>query len=452
MRNEVLAAIEKYAMLPPGDRVTVGLSGGADSVALLHFLLSVSEQYGVTVDACHINHNLRGAESARDEAFVIDLTARWGVKLRLFSEDMLSGAKEAKLSVEEYARKRRYALLELAAAGGKIATGHNLNDRAETLLFNLARGTSVSGLSSIPAKRGNIIRPLILATREQIEGYCAENGLAYITDSSNLTDHYARNRIRHHVLPTLYEINGGLYQNLAKFFAVAGDENDFLDGLAKRALDESREGKGFLAEKLAPLPIALKRRTAVLLLKEYGFSQSFDRVEEVTRLLGTGNFKLGLEKDRYLMCKDGVILPLQKEEDFPYFEIPAAFQWQEIYAGVFARLREIEMDEMKKNEKIYKNYFLHVADCDRIAKNAVFRQKRVGDSISLFKRGVTKPLKKLFSEAKLPIAQRQRLLVLAAGDDVLWVEGFGIDRRVAPDENTASVAVIEVRRGALNDQ
>lgn len=206
MRNNGLLraaadTIRRFAMLRPGERVLVALSGGADSVSLLLVL----QKLGYEVRAFHLNHCLRGAESDRDEAFCRALCAERGVPLNVGRCD-IAALSQGK-AVEETARRERYRLLEQAAEGDKIATAHTADDNLETVLFHLVRGSGAKGVSGIPPVRGAVIRPLLFAERREIEAFLRENGQDYVTDSSNLSDDYTRNRLRHSVLPVLRGIN-----------------------------------------------------------------------------------------------------------------------------------------------------------------------------------------------------------------------------------------------------
>ena len=199
--DKVKETVSKYEMLQPGEKVLLGVSGGCDSSVLLHLMSFLSTQWGLTLEAAHVNHNLRGPESLRDERFVRSMCREYGIKLHVMNADVRAYAEEHRLCEEEAGRELRYQFFEHCAKrmgkGTKIATAHTLSDCAETFLFNMARGTGLSGLCGIPPVRGDIIRPLIETTRNQIEAFCAEQGIPYITDSSNLADNYARNRIRH---------------------------------------------------------------------------------------------------------------------------------------------------------------------------------------------------------------------------------------------------------------
>ena len=205
MNNLVLHTIENHGMLQKNDRVIVALSGGADSVTLLDILNSVKEKYNLTIFLAHINHGLRGDEADRDENFCRELSQKYNAEIFVKKANVKELAKQQKISEELCGRNVRYSFFEELAdkLNAKIATAHTASDNAETLLFNIARGSSVAGVASIPPIRGRIIRPLIEVTRTRIEQYCSEHNLNYVTDSTNLTDDYTRNNIRHNVIPLL---------------------------------------------------------------------------------------------------------------------------------------------------------------------------------------------------------------------------------------------------------
>ena len=198
--QKALAAIQTHQMLRPGDRVVVGVSGGADSVALLDLLCRLE---GLEITVCHLNHGLR-PEAGEEEAFVRRLAEDRGLAFLSRRADAAAWARDHRCTVEEAGRELRYALFrDCSGEGGKIATAHTLSDSMETVLWNLTRGTGIKGLRGIPAVRGNIVRPLITCTRREVEDYCRQRGLSFVTDPTNLTSQYSRGRIRNRVIPQL---------------------------------------------------------------------------------------------------------------------------------------------------------------------------------------------------------------------------------------------------------
>ena len=243
MENKVLSAIKRFSLLEKGDVVTVALSGGADSVSLLYALLAVSDELGITVNAAHLNHSIRGEEAERDQQFVTNLCKKLKVELFCEKRDVPAFAKENGLSLELAARKVRYEFLE-GVAQGKVATAHTASDNLETMIFNLARGTSLKGLSGIPVKRGIYIRPLILCTRQNVEDYCKENEISFVTDSTNLSDDYSRNKIRHNVIPVLKEINCAAEESaLRTSFGIAEDIS-YLESASQEILFKNFDDNG----------------------------------------------------------------------------------------------------------------------------------------------------------------------------------------------------------------
>lgn len=197
MLTELRRFARRYELLEPGDTVYCAVSGGPDSMALLWGLYLLREQMGITLRAAHFNHNLRGAESDRDEAFVRDFCARYDIPLAVASKQVLPGDK----GLEAAAREARYGFFDTLP--GKLATAHTANDNAETVLLHLVRGTGLKGLGGIAPVRGRIIRPMLTVTRRQVRDFLAENYIPFVEDSSNETDAFLRNRLRHGVMPLL---------------------------------------------------------------------------------------------------------------------------------------------------------------------------------------------------------------------------------------------------------
>ncbi|MDE6766669.1 MAG: tRNA lysidine(34) synthetase TilS, partial [Eubacterium sp.] len=216
MNNRINNTIDKFNMLSPGDRVLVGVSGGADSMLLLSHLISVSNDYGITVAVAHIEHGIRGQESIADAEFVKKFCSDNNIEFHLLSIDAVNEAKKQNMGVEEYSRKRRYAFFNSIPCD-KIATAHNLSDNAETVLFRLARGTGLKGMCGIPPVRGKIIRPLIEVSSSDIRSYCENNNIEYRIDSTNCSNDYTRNYIRNTVIPDFGRINSDFENSVSSF-------------------------------------------------------------------------------------------------------------------------------------------------------------------------------------------------------------------------------------------
>ena len=238
MISTVKLTIQKHNMLLAGDSVCVALSGGADSVALLLALYELSAELDFSLSAVHVNHLLRGDESYRDENFCRDLCSRLDVPLQIFREDAAAFSHSLGVSVETGARELRYKIFDSLDCD-RIATAHNLNDNAETLIFRFARGTGLHGLSGIPAVRGKIIRPLIECSRDEIEAFLTEKGQAFVTDSTNLSDNYARNKIRHRIIPEMSAVHGSFPACVTRMVQSFAEDEDFLTAEAEKCEKES---------------------------------------------------------------------------------------------------------------------------------------------------------------------------------------------------------------------
>ncbi|MFH1154114.1 MAG: tRNA lysidine(34) synthetase TilS [Pseudomonadota bacterium] len=231
---DALGAVFDHGMLREGDEVLVGVSGGPDSVALLHFLIDIQERFHLKLGVAHVNHCLRKAESDRDAGFVSELAAREGLPLHMHTVDVAQAAARDHLSLEEAARETRYAFFRkiLDSQGyGKVALGHTLDDNAELVLMNLLRGSGLRGLGGIPPERdGWIVRPLIRVSRETILNYLNTKGQAHIVDSSNADTDFLRNRVRNHLIPLLAaEYNPGIIQVLDRVSRIIREENDWME-------------------------------------------------------------------------------------------------------------------------------------------------------------------------------------------------------------------------------
>lgn len=437
---DILHTIEKYDMIKKGETVAVGVSGGADSVCLLHFLSRIMEKYGIVVKAVHVNHNIRGQEALRDESFVKDFCKSLGVELVSFSVDVPLLSKELSLSEEECGRKVRYECFEKVVAD-KIATAHTLSDSAETVVFNLARGTGIKGVTGISPVRGNIIRPLIEMTRSDVEKYCNENGLDYVTDSTNLCDDYTRNKIRHKVVPVLKEVNPGFEKSICRFTEIAASENDFLEQCAKELIKTSAFGNGYKRQVLLSSHEAvLKRAIALMLFEKMQKDLQHCHVELCLDIIKQGSGAVEVSKGLYLTADDDIINLCEMNRDVladVHWSVDALPGKTKTPFGTF----EIEICD---SSKIPSSNFCGIVAADGIdASRLIFRSRESGDEFTSLRRKNTKTLKKLFIENKIPKEDRHKKAVLCFENNILWVETLGTNAKYVVSSKTQNVIIIK---------
>ena len=438
----VQATVKKYNMFENADKITVALSGGADSVVLTHALYCLRGLYGYELSAVHLNHNLRGEESMRDELFVRDFCEKLNIPLTVYSEDIAAGAKAVKRGVEEYARARRYALFgELCdKIGSKLCTAHNADDAAETLIFNITRGSGIAGLCSLKPTRGNIIRPLINVPRAEIERYAADNALDFVTDSTNLCDDYTRNNIRHNILPQLKAINPSFLTAAARLADLARSADDYIAEQAVALIDDNADINRLKSVHDAVLAEYIR----LLCERQIGKTPEYSQVSDAVHIIRKGSGSVSICGDDCLYIENGKVKigVLQQNDDKPFCIAFGVGKVKTPYNEYTFSLCDIK--EYKNQRKINNLLLKKALDYDKMGNSLVLRSKSAGDKASLCGRGCTKSLKKLFCEMKIPQRLRNRLAVLSNDkQDVLWVEDFGACECVRVDENTKKVLLIE---------
>ena len=430
MLETVKQTIADYQMLKPGEPVLAALSGGADSVALLRALLAL----GYPVRAFHLNHCLRGAESDRDETFCRALCERLGVPLTVERIDVR--AQTAGEGIEAAARRIRYERLAAAAQGAKIATAHTADDNLETMLFHLARGTGPKGLAGIPPVRGDIIRPLIGAERAQVEAYLAELGQDFVTDSTNLSDDYTRNRIRHEVVPVLRQLNPSVCGAAARLGGLLRQDEAYLHEQAAACLTRAARPDG--AWETAPLREAhpaVRSRALRLLAEQSGMpmrdftarhAKSLDQLLEsadpsAESVLPHG-FLARREYGAVRLEKPGT--PVERPE------IPLSVPFD---GAVWQETVRLSLRGLEKNEVFYKSFNTFCADCGTIDfASLCVRTRRAGDRLRLTGNGGSRTLKKLMIDRRIPRARRDGLAVVADKYGVIAVQDIGMDHSRLP--------------------
>ncbi|MBQ7859981.1 MAG: tRNA lysidine(34) synthetase TilS [Faecalibacterium sp.] len=430
---------------PAGGQVVVAVSGGADSMALLRILLALQEQLHITVTACHVNHGLRGAEADRDEAFVRSQCEQLQVPLTVCRLHRGNNP-PPKNPTEEWARRLRYACFERMCTGPNtvVATAHTLTDQAETLLFRLARGTGPHGAAGIPAKRGCYVRPLLSLTRQDTENYCAAVDQPYITDGTNDTDAYARNRLRHHALPALQSVNEGAQQNIGRFCRkMARIDQSFArcaDELMAAAAEEGNAlaGPWALPVLQAADPLILEAALHRLLqpMQDVGTQHIANLIECVC----TGRGRVRLAGGVWLQAGQGKLwLHREVVEKLPRSTavFPLAPGEYSFAGGRKLKIEVFSADNFENTPLVHKKDLKNMADYAKISLlYPVLRTRQAGDIFRLAGRGVSKSLKKLYSEEKQPAELRAELPLLAAGQQVLWLWGHGFAEGFAPTSET----------------
>ncbi|MFT3951601.1 MAG: tRNA lysidine(34) synthetase TilS [Oscillospiraceae bacterium] len=437
---QVRETAARHGMLA-GQRVVAGLSGGADSVCMVLAL----RELGFAVTALHINHNLRGAESLRDAAFCAALCDKNSIPLVTESVDVRSFCAANGLSLEEGAREVRYRIFEKHSGAGVIATAHTRSDSLETALLNLTRGTGLKGLCGIPPVRktaagGRIIRPLIDCTRAQVEAFLSAHGQAFVTDSTNASDTFSRNKLRLHVVPVLAELNPALAETFGRTAQLLAADQDYLDLCAQEALDTAKADGGFSVEKLAGFHEAVRRRALAKLIGAKGLSPSFEMVTRVESLLAGG--KTQLSGGLYAVVKNGLLTLEEALVPVPDVAIPLTLNTETDFLGRRFVIKFVNNpDEISNINKTFAN---HLIDYDKIIRleDCVVRNRRPGDRIRLAGRSCTSAVKNLLN-AKIPPADRGRLLFIADAAGLCYAEGFGCATRCAPDSGTKRVIYAE---------
>ena len=401
-------------------RLLCCVSGGADSMALLYFFFFNRERFGLSdVIACHLNHGLRGEESAAEEMMVRSFCSSNGIGLtvrRLGREDLPDGT-----ASEDALREIRYRFFEETADSTScdyIATAHTLNDNAETVIFRLARGTGFRGAAGIPAARGRFIRPLLGCSREDTEGYCLDNGIPFCTDSSNETDKYSRNVIRHHVIPVLEGLNPRSLTAIDGFASLSAEADSYFEAEAAKIIEKDGTENGVrissVLEARPPLDRYILRRIIG------GYCPDPDR-PTVERCMDAIRRKSRTELTAgvYLTCSGG---RCRVEKEYVPKQIgPVPYDsFAPEDRNVSFGLADIEADE-----DTVKALFPYCVDYDKLTGMVNVRNRRDGDRFSSAYRGCTKSLKKIFSEKHYSAEKKDSILILTDDTGIVWVEGEG---------------------------
>lgn len=410
MLNKLSEFIRRYHMITPGDHIVCALSGGADSTALFLGLYLLREKFNFTLSAAHFNHNLRADESDRDEQFARTLCRRYDVELFVGNGQIQAGKK----GLEAAARDARYDFF--STLPGKIATAHTANDNAETVMLHLVRGTGLKGLGGIAPINGRIIRPMLSITRTEVLAFLQEYCLSFVEDSSNATDLFLRNRLRHHIMPLLKQENPKIAENLSAMALNLRQDEEFLQKEAERSntLD---------VNALRQMDGAVRNRIVERFLKGNGV-----REPELRHINGVNSLIFSSNPSAWAALPGGVnvercygALRIRTEQVFPKVEIccPGETVIEELGLKVTCRMAE---------------QIVNTADTFTVAVSGRvwLRSRLIGDEMR--GNGGTKTLKKLFIDRKIPSSERNSVPVLADESGVLGVYQIGVNQNRIPSE------------------
>lgn len=473
MIDKVLQYVKEYQMIEEGDCVVAGVSGGADSVCLLLMLLEINKTLPIEINVVHINHRIR-PDAANDAAYVRELCEKYKLSFTLVEENVAALARKRRISTEEAGRQVRYAAFErvLGTRKGKIAVAHNKNDSCETFLFHLFRGTSIRGLAGIPPVRGQIIRPLLCLSRQEIELFLRERSVPYCIDSTNLEDTYSRNVIRHHILDTaVREISPAAVAHISSASARVREAYELVSDMTAQGIQTCvSEKQGVFSidkEKFLRLHKTVQGYVVMEVLAQAGGSRKdleAVHVTQVQRLFGS-------------QCGRALCLPhgLRARRDYTGISVYSSLYKEGTAHGQEAALPEyaVSEDERRRLEagealtfllgngqklqakliflenngmdfkNIPENKYTKWIDYDKIRNSIVIRTRRPGDYLTVNVMNQKKTLKAYLIDRKIPQSERERLFLVADAAHVVWLIGERLSSYYKVSEHTKRILCLE---------
>lgn len=468
MIDKVKQYISKEELINVNDKIIAGISGGADSICLLCVLRHLQEEYKLDITAVHINHGIRET-AMRDQMHTEMLCNQFGIEFYAVKCDVTAFSKENHLSTEEAGRILRYKTFEdIADKKGyknyKIAIAHNMDDNAETMLLNMVRGSGIKGMSGILPKRGNIIRPLLCLSRNEIEEYLQKQELSFCTDETNLSDDYSRNKIRHHVLPVLKDINVNCLERFSELSAQVTEAEEYLNIKTQEALENAsyKDDDGSIHIKSTELLSCHEYIRKRVLLEAFG--EIANRKKDIGAVHVNILYNLfSLQVGRKVMLPydvvatkeyDGIVLrkeylkAVEQKAEATVSIIPGemiTFNRYELCASV----KDISKDE---TASFPRDTFVKWFDYDKIlmqtektGKPLVVRNRNDNDFIVISKDGAVQKLKKYFVNEKIDSTLRDTIPLLAIENDIIWILGHRTSTAYNVDETTGRILEISYK-------
>ena len=483
MKREVLAYIKQNKMIKKNDVILAGVSGGSDSMAMLHLLKELQQELGFVLRAVHVHHGIRGKEADRDSSFVENVCREWQIPCNVYRYDVPRLSREWKMGEEETGRIVRKEAFRreicnckqqeecessVQNPGIKIALAHNQEDLAETMIHNLCRGTGLRGLCTMRPVDGEIIRPILCLSREKIADYLREEQISNIQDSTNLSDEYTRNRIRHHILPILeQQVNRKAAAHMAETAARISQAEEYLTQQSRQILEEFYTDTGYyFTEKFFRQP---------QIIQTYALQQAMEKLagrrkdltavhyEKVLALYErqTGRkislpYRMEARKDY-----EGVRLFLQKEnseEEKTHTETAdrsgtAVPEWKISIPGtVICPMGTFSAEIFSyEGQKIEEKKYTKWLDYDRIEKNPCIRTRQTGDYMVINVQGNKKKLNRCMIDEKIPSEKRDEIPLIACGNEILWMVGSRMNERYKINPQTRKVLVLNYQGGHENE-
>lgn len=456
LTEKVREYAEKYHMFQKNDRIVVGVSGGADSLCLLHILVNLKEEYDMELTAVHIHHKIRGAEADEDMEHTVRVCRGLGVDCQTFWRSVPDIAKERGMTLEEAGRAVRYEIFHrvLEETGAdKIAVAHNLRDNCETILFHMCRGTGLRGIRGIPPVRGKIIRPLLNTDRSEIEEYLLQGGIKYRVDSTNLKSDYIRNGIRNVILPYMEEhVNRQSVRHIVSAGERAADVCDYVEQQAEKVWEacvRENAGQVFISEKIlsqhpAVADLAVEKaieqmagkRKDIGAIHIKGVKSLFEKQVSSSVALPYGLSAVRTyegvsirRKVNRAPAQNRVCIPVEQNGSYRFENGTISF-------------KTVKGKENFKEipEKLYTKWF----DCDKIKDTLLIRNRQPGDYLIVDAAGGRKKLKEYLINEKVPKEKRDNLLLLADGQHIVWIIGYRMSEEYKISESTERALEVNV--------
>lgn len=469
MIQKVIEHIDKYSMFQKGDKVIVAVSGGPDSMCLIHILNSIKDLYGITLYAAHVNHCLRGDDSDGDEEYVRRFCEKSSIQFFSKRVDINAICKQLNISSETAGREARYEFFEglmKTIDAHKVALAHNLNDQAETMLMRIMRGTGLEGLNGIrPVRDAVFVRPILILDREQIEDYCNRHDLHPRIDKSNYENIYNRNKIRLELIPYIREnFNKDIVNTLSRLSYIIGRDNDYMEEAANEKYNvccSEENGKAIIYNKIIYEKEAVASRIVRRAIKYVqGSLKNIEmiHVSDIISLftIGTGkkinlpgkivceniygDVHIYIKKDaNSSLIKDDTIILKKNHEKFI---LPMEIYVGEMQLKVFVRMVE-KGENIKFGEHGLKKYF----DYDKIKGDISIRYRRDGDRIIPYGMSGSKKLKDLFIDLKVPKDEREKIPLMCFDGEISWIIGYRVSNNYIVTKNTKNIIEIKIEKG-----